>query len=272
MIRCDRQKTHRDCVLQKAYSDSVTTPYFHSLGLLFLGDAAGFVSLVNVNHAAREVLGVTWLIWLPLKCALCEMSCSALHLQRSHCSWHPTLLEPSLMLSQVTVCDQVQVQICYVQVTAFWPHLLHLKSTPLFTVAKVCRTNTHPHPSWRRFIVTVFILISHGIKAMVIVPFCATKLLWDIFSCLVVSGIGMLPWILCVLWDVWWDHLFLHIPLMPERTGIRGVWQTSIGWIRCYATEFLPVWCLVWSNSSRGNWLGNLAALESNLHIQHLLP
>lgn len=233
----------------------MTTPYFHSLGLLFLGDAAGFVSLVNVNHAVREVPGVTWLIWLPLKCALCEMSCSALHLTP-----HPIRAFP--MLSQVTVCDQVQVQICYVQVTAFWPHLLHLKSTPLFTVAKVSRTNTHPHPSWRRFIVTVFILISHGIKAMVIVPFRATKLLWDTFCCLEVSGTGMLPWILCVLWDVWWDQgldLFLHTPLMPERTGIRGVSQKSIGRILCYVTEFLPVWCLVWRNSSRGNWLGNLA-------------
>lgn len=59
------------------------------------------------------------LIWLPWKCPLCEMSHVALCLQKSHHGWHSTPLELSLMHSEVTAWDQVQVQItlCYWQLS-----------------------------------------------------------------------------------------------------------------------------------------------------------
>lgn len=80
VIQRDGEETNQDCALvffKKASSCDVTTPYSRSVVLLFLADtAAGFVLLVSVNHAVREVQRVAWLIWL--------LSCVALRLQKSH--------------------------------------------------------------------------------------------------------------------------------------------------------------------------------------------
>lgn len=155
------------CVLQRAYGDDVTTPYSHSLVVLFLTDTAGSLSLAGVNDMVTQVQQVTWLIWLLWKCGLFQMSCAASRLPRSHSGWHSTPLELSLMQSEVTAWDQVQVQITLCLSDSFLTPFAALTAHSIIYSCKQVLMHIHPCFSSQLQAFHVYVLADEPVSLLI---------------------------------------------------------------------------------------------------------
>lgn len=148
MIHCDREKTNQDCALEFRCKRRIVMMWQHHIhthsSFFPLTGEAGFVSLVSINDTVTGLRLVTWLIWLPWKCALAEMSYTALRLQRSHRGGRSTPLEISLMQSEVTAWDQVQVQITLPLSDSLLTPFAALTAQPIIYTCKQVLTHIHP--------------------------------------------------------------------------------------------------------------------------------